>query len=312
MPRRVSVLCPIDFSAASLGALRYAAAIAERFDGELTVMTVEDPLLASMDAAAGESWHGGETRRELSRVVSDVLGRRSGMLSERLEVASGRPAEEILRLVNERPCDLVVMSTHGLTGRRRLFFGATTERVLRSATVPVLVTRPDDPGPVSADQIGVLVNRILVPVDLDGSAPHTVHVAAGLAPVFKAPLLVVHVVEPARLPFPRRGEAPRLDRERRAEADQALDAIAEEVLPGVVAETLVAYGDAPEEIAKIAHDRHAGLIVMPIRGEGESRIGAVAYRVLSLAPALVLALPGSVAAQRKDEVGLGAAALAVC
>jgi nucleotide-binding universal stress UspA family protein len=298
MPRRVSVLCPIDFSAASLGALRYAAAIAGRFDGELTVVTVEDPLLASMDAAAGESWHGGETRRELSRVVADVLGRRSDMLSERLEIASGRPAEEILRLANERPCDLIVMSTHGLTGRRRLFFGATTERVLRSATVPVLVTRPDDPGPVGADQIGVLVNRILVPVDLDGSAPHTVHVAAGLAPVFKAPLLVVHVVEPARLPFPRRGEAPRLDRERRAEADQALDALAGEMLPGVLAETLVAYGDAPEEIAKIARDRHAGLIVMPTRGEGESRIGAVAYRVLSLAPALVLALPGSVAAHR--------------
>ena len=157
----------------------------------------EDPLLASMDAAAGESWHGGETHRELSRVVADVLGRRSDMLSERLEVASGRPADEILRLANERPCDLIVMSTHGLTGRRRLFFGATTERVLRSAMVPVLVTRPDDPGPVSADQIGTLVNRILVPVDLDGSAQHSVHVAAGLAPVFKAPLLVVHVVEPA-------------------------------------------------------------------------------------------------------------------
>jgi nucleotide-binding universal stress UspA family protein len=204
------------------------------------------------------------------------------------------------------------MSTHGLTGRRRLFFGATTERVLRSSPVPVLVTRPDDPGPVNADQMGALVNRILVPVDLDGSAPHTVHVAAGLAPVLKCPLLVVHVVEPARLPFPRRGEAPRLDRERRAQADQALDALAEDVLPGVLAETLVAYGDAPEEIAKIAHDRHAGLIVMPTRGEGESRVGAVAYRVLSLAAAPVLALPGSGAAQRKNELGLGAAALAVC
>jgi nucleotide-binding universal stress UspA family protein len=311
MPRRVSVLCPIDFSVASLGALRYAAAIVERFDGQLTVVTVEDPLLASMDRAAGEPWHDGDTRRELSRVVADVLGRRSGTLSERLEVASGRPADEILRLVNANPCDLIVMSTHGLTGRRRLFFGATTERVLRSAPVPVLVTRPDDPGPTTADQIGMLVNRILVPVDLDGSATHAVHVAAGLAPVFGAPLLVVHVVEPARLPFPRRAEALKLDRERRGQADQALDALAGEVQPGVMAETLVAYGDAPEEIAKIAHDRHIGLIVMPIRGEGDSRIGAVAYRVLSLAAAPVLALPGSAAAQRKDELGFGAAAFAI-
>ena len=35
-----------------------------------------------------------------------------------------------------RHCDLVVMSTHGLTGIRKLFFGATTERVLRETTVP--------------------------------------------------------------------------------------------------------------------------------------------------------------------------------
>lgn len=311
MPRRVSVLCPVDFSAPSLGALRYAAAIAEKFDGELTAVTVEDPLLASMDAAAGEPWRGGEIRRELSRVVADVLGRRSGTLGERIEVASGRPAAEILRLVNEHPCDLIVMSTHGLTGRRRMFFGATTERVLRSAPVPVLVTSPDDPGPATADQLGAAVHRILVPVDLDGSATHAVRVAAGLAPVFNVPLLVVHVVEPSRLPSPRRAEAPVLDREHRAQADQLLDGLVGEMPPGVVAETLVAYGDAPEEIVKIARDRRAGLILMPIRAEGENRVGAVAYRVLSLSPALVLALPGSVAGQRKDELGLGAASVAI-
>ncbi len=88
-----------------------------------------------------------------------------------------------------------------------------------------------------------------MPVDLDGSAPHTVHVAAVLGDAFKVPLLVVHVVEPARLPFPRRGEAPRLDRERRAEADKALDA-ADAGLPGVLAETLVAYGDAPRKLPR--------------------------------------------------------------
>jgi nucleotide-binding universal stress UspA family protein len=34
------------------------------------------------------------------------------------------------------------MATHGLTGFRKMFFGSTTERVLREATVPVLLLTP--------------------------------------------------------------------------------------------------------------------------------------------------------------------------
>ena len=42
---RPSILCPIDFSSASAGALRYAAAIAEHFATRLIVLSVEDTLL---------------------------------------------------------------------------------------------------------------------------------------------------------------------------------------------------------------------------------------------------------------------------
>ena len=51
---RPSILCPVDYSDASGGALRYAAAIAEHFVTRLIVMTVEDPLLtAAMDLESG-------------------------------------------------------------------------------------------------------------------------------------------------------------------------------------------------------------------------------------------------------------------
>ena len=41
-------------------------------------------------------------------------------------VAVGKPATEILRVARERSCGLIVISTHGLTGVRKLFFGSTT------------------------------------------------------------------------------------------------------------------------------------------------------------------------------------------
>ena len=69
-------------------------------------------------------------------------------------------------------------------------------------------------------------------------------------------------------------------------------------------EALVADGDAAEEIAKIAHDRTTELIVMglhasPLTGP---RMGSVTYRVLCLAPTLVLALPPAAHAQEAETV----------
>lgn len=300
MTRRLSVLCPIDFSVASAGALRFAAAVAEHGGGQLTVMTVDDPILASMDATRGTMWQSERSRGELDRTVSDLLGLRAAALDVQFAVAVGRPADEILRVARERHADLIVMSSHGLTGVRKLFFGSTTERVLRAAEVPVLVSRAADAGPSGPDEVKTLVNRVLVPVDLDQSADRQVASASTVAEVLGVPILVAHVVEPTRLPFPRRADGTMLDAERRAKADDVLEQLATAALHGVPVETLVAYGDPAEEIAKIARDRHVGLIVMPLRGNetGAPGVGSVAYRVLCLAPATVLALPRAAAEVR--------------
>ena len=313
MPRRFAVLCPIDFSAASLDALRYAAAFAERQGGQLVVMTVEDPLLAAMDADAGRVGQMSRTRAELSRVVDHVLGPRAAALDVQFQTEVGRPCDEILRATERRPIDLIVMSSHGLTGMRRMFFGSTTERVLRGAQVPVFVTHPTDRGPSSVADMEGRFHRILVPVDLDASAARTVQAACLLGERFRVPLLIAHVIEPTRLPFPRRADGPRLDSERRAQADETLQRLSAGLPASARAETLVAYGDPAEEIAKLARDRHADLIVIPTHANtaGGARMGSVAYRVLCLAPSMVLALPGSVVAAGEHELDLGASAFAV-
>ena len=313
MPRRLAVLCPIDFSAASLDALRYAAAFAEGQGGQLVVMTVEDPLLAALDADAGRVGQMSRTRDELSRVVDHVLGPRAAGLDVQLQTEVGRPCDEILRATERRPIDLIVMSSHGLTGMRRMFFGSTTERVPRGAQVPVFVTHPTDHGPSSAAEMEGRFHRILVPIDLDASAGRTVQAAFTLGERFRVPLLIAHVIEPTRLPFPRRADGPRLDSERRAQADAALQRLSAGLPATARAETLVAYGDPAEEIAKLARDRHADLIVIPTHANaaGGARMGSVAYRVICLAPSMVLALPGSVVAAGEHELDLGATAFAI-
>jgi nucleotide-binding universal stress UspA family protein len=56
-------------------------------------------------------------------------------------VASGNAAEEILKAADEIKADLIAMSTHGRSGLRRLAFGSITDKILRGASIPVLMVR---------------------------------------------------------------------------------------------------------------------------------------------------------------------------
>jgi nucleotide-binding universal stress UspA family protein len=50
-------------------------------------------------------------------------------------------AMEIVRIADEGKVDLIVMPTHGMTGWKRLAFGSATDKVVRTASAPVLVLR---------------------------------------------------------------------------------------------------------------------------------------------------------------------------
>jgi len=292
---RPSILCPIDFSVASAGALRYAAAIASHFATRLIVLTVEDPLLTeAVDLGTGVLWKAEDTRREMEQCAAKTFGPESSMLATlEYEVAVGTPPAEILRVARERSCDLIVMSTHGLTGFRKLFFGSTTERVLRETTRPVLLTPPIDPGSVSVEDARRLIRRILVPVDLSPASLYQTQVARGLAEAIGVAPILVHVVEPVRSRVAARMHLVGIEANRRAVAEESLSQLLATIPLRLRPEALVVYGDPAEELAKVARDRQAGLVVMGLHGSPllGPRMGSVTYRMLCLSPTLVLALP---------------------
>ena len=291
----MTVLCPTDFSDASRGALRYAQIAAEYLKGRLLIMSVEDPLLTeAANLAAGADWDPQATRRELAEFAGRVLQEAAGRgITLDYEVAVGKPAEQILRIAKEQRCALIVMSTHGLTGMRKLFFGSTTERVLRETTVPVLATPATEEGPRTIADVMRAVRRILVPVDLSPASVDQVRLAGRVAEALQVPMIVTHVVEPVRTPLAAKLHLPGVELERRARAEDALNELCETLGGQARAEALVAYGEPSEEIAKVARDRQAGLVVIGLHGSPllGPRMGSVTYRVLCLTHALVLALP---------------------
>jgi nucleotide-binding universal stress UspA family protein len=57
------------------------------------------------------------------------------------ELAYGNPAEEIIRWIHQKGCDLVAMSTHGHGFLGDLFLGTTANKVQHAISVPVLLLR---------------------------------------------------------------------------------------------------------------------------------------------------------------------------
>jgi nucleotide-binding universal stress UspA family protein len=299
MPTEPTVLSPIDFSTASRAALRHALILADHFGARLVLLTVNDPLLDEVAAMElGSGWLAETTEAELRKFLHAATdGEQPRAARIELDVAVGKPAEEILRVARARSADAIVMGTHGLTGVRKLFFGSTTERVLRETTVPVLVAPPAESDPRTIEELRASVHRILVPVDLGPSSPHQVRTARAIAEALGATLLLLHVVEPVRYPLPPSLHWPSVDSERRTRAEAALARLAADLPAHLRTEALVALGDPAEEIAKVARARAVGLIVIALHGSPRSgpRMGSVTYRVLCLTATLTLALPPELA-----------------
>jgi universal stress protein A len=288
------ILCPVDFSACSRDALRYAAALAQRQEGELTVLFVNDRLLASAAAAAAYNVRrlSEETKSELHTFVRRALGREE--IRVNVVTSLGDPAAEILKTAKTTKADLVVMGSRGLTAPAKWFSGSTTEHVLRTTTMPVLVV-PSTLGR-SARRRESLKSwtgpRALVPVDLKDTSQADVRAAIAAAKAFDATPVFVSVLPSTGLPPWLRLEDSRYERERIDEANHALG----QLTRASRVDYEVGVGQPSEEIVAAAKRQKAGLIIMTLKRSSSRfgpRRGVVTYQVICRDVAPVLALPSA-------------------
>jgi len=120
------VCCPVDFSEPSRAALRVAADMCQRFGAELTLLHVADTAAAP----------GCDTK--LREWGTDV--EKSGV-SLQTAHAVGDPQLAIVDYARQGGFQLIVMGTHGRTGRDHAFAGSVAESVVRRAACPVLTVR---------------------------------------------------------------------------------------------------------------------------------------------------------------------------
>lgn len=139
------ILVPVDFSPSSKDALNFAVLFAQQFGASLTILHVAvprspvDPYGSSLpDFLRTELIY--QAQRQLDCLAGEVVP--PGVLSQTLARQShDRVAPEIVQAANELDTDLIIISTHGRTGLKRVVFGSTAEYVMRHALCPVFILR---------------------------------------------------------------------------------------------------------------------------------------------------------------------------
>ena len=136
-----TILAPTDGSAGTDETLEHVSAIAGDNDATVHGLYVLDRrmYLAAEKEAQDEVIESLEDdgQAALDRLQSQIEDADVPVVTELRE---GIPHRDILRYADEIDADLIVMGTHGRTGRDRLAnLGSVTERVVENAEVPVLV-----------------------------------------------------------------------------------------------------------------------------------------------------------------------------
>ncbi len=142
------ILVPMDFSGNSRRALDYAHGLALRFEAALHLVHVcEVPsiMTPALDAyaIAYSDWSqrlGEEAEKQLNTITA-VLGG----VTVTTEVLFGPPAAAIVEAAETNAADLVVMGTHGHGAVMHALMGNVAERVVRTASCPVLTVREPKP-----------------------------------------------------------------------------------------------------------------------------------------------------------------------
>ena len=147
MARITRILVPTDFSATADAALEYAFVLAERFGASVQLLHVlDDPFVVDGMAAEAYISEAPALRTAMlddarERLRHRAIPRPAAAVPIETEVLFGHGARTIAEYAAERGVDLIVMGTHGRSGIKRALVGSVTERVVRSALVPVFSVR---------------------------------------------------------------------------------------------------------------------------------------------------------------------------
>ena len=164
-----SIIVPLDGSATAEKAIPLAIAIALRAGSRIELVHVHDKGVIVANISMMDSRWEDERAVEMGsavRAMAERLARETG-LGVKAIMLRGPTAPSLVQHAIDRAADLIVMTTHGRGGFSHAWFGSIAERVIHSATTPVLVVRASDNAHATVSE--PLFRHVLLPIDREHS-----------------------------------------------------------------------------------------------------------------------------------------------
>lgn len=298
------ILCPVDLSESSQRALIFAKALSSWYEAPLTVLHVcVDLPVFEMASPFGHSASSAVVIEEAQiterrAAVRNFVWSAIGDTALDIIVREGTDAKaEILREAGTDGASLIVMGTHGRSGINHVLLGSITEKVLHKAPCPILVV-PPHAAPADAGAPAIF-KRIICAIDFSTSSLLGLNWALDLAQEADAQLTLLHSIEfPLALRevvFSTEVDIDRLHAAAEAEHLRRLRALVPaRARQYCTVTTRVNEGKPAREIARVAADERADLIVMGVQGRGAVDLmvfGSNTNEVIRAAPCPVLVVP---------------------
>jgi nucleotide-binding universal stress UspA family protein len=282
------ILFPTDGSDGAAAARDAVFDVAERHGAAVDVLHVADTTVLSSTRVETEVHD--EFVRQGERIVETVADAAASRgIPTRTDVLQGGVPETIADYADANGIDLIVMPTHGRTGVERVVLGSVTERVLRTAAVPVLTLNPE------ATPYRYPFESVLVPIDGSGPADRALELGVDVATAYGAAIDLLSVVDVASLGIDVHSEVQTDVLAERAESvvDDARDYADANGASAV--QTTVEFGTAVHRAISAYIDEHdVDLVVLGTHGRsGLDRLllGSVTERVVRTATVPVLTAP---------------------
>lgn len=168
-----TILVPLDGSRFSEYALPAAVGLARRHGARLELATVAHPAPGTAGPPSPAGVVGDETREEarkqaeayLEKMKERVEGTGAGVEVIPRVLPMGNVANTLVRQIGASKVDLVVMTTHGRGPLQRAWLGSTADGLVRQASCPVMLHRPEEDGAVELTGDPAEFQNVLVPLD---------------------------------------------------------------------------------------------------------------------------------------------------